>query len=75
MNNQFALDEYKGTILRVAAIRQRGGQRSISIYAYDSYLRRYGTRNNIVRGHEITTVRYLEKKLYIGTNQNYFFLA
>ena len=68
INNQFDLDEFGGFILRVAVTSQYPGLTTISVYAMNYFLKGIGTLQHILLGFSIRSTRYVERKLYIGTN-------
>ena len=72
IHNQFALDEYFGTILRVVTTRQ-SFPKSVSIYTFNFYFSLLAEKNNVLPGQIVTSTRYVGRKLFCGTGQGQFF--
>lgn len=65
IHNQFALDEFRGRILRVVVTRANDSPKSISVYSLSYHLYLFGQRNNIEPGYHVSSVRYIERRAYL----------
>ena len=73
IHNQFALDEYLGTVLRVVTSKLNSNPQSISIYTFAFNFALLAQKHNVHPGNVVTSTRYYGRRLYCGTGQGNFF--